>query len=326
VLVRPDDIRRAIERVFTIDKRQNPGILFYYAGIVGASQCERNPGPCDLARGIVVDDAAGTVTFHLTAPDPEFLYKLAFSWADVVPPGTPDRVISAAQLPATGPYMTQSLVQGHTWTLIRNPRFREWSQQAQPGGYPDRIVVRLDVGPGQAVADVEQGRADVLLAPPPDAVGQLATHYTSQLHSGPLAGTFALPLNTRIPPFNSPAARRALNYAIDRNAVIALNGGPLAAQPTCQVLPPVMPGYQPYCPYTLQAGPGGAWTAPDMALAERLVRESGTQGDKVTVLYGNEGAPFPSLETALRRVGPGSAGVPGVGTGSGPEHVLERAG
>ena len=256
-LVRPDDIRRAIERVFTIDKQQDPGIPVFYAGIVGASQCERNPGPCDLARGIVADDAADTVTFHLTAPDPEFLYTLAFPWADAVPPGTPDRVISAVQLPATGPYVTESLVPGHTWVLVRNPRFREWSQQAQPGGYPDRIVVRLDVAPGQAVADVEQGRADVLLAPPPDAVGQLATHYTSQLHSGPLAATIALPLNTRIPPFNSLAARRALNYAIDRNAVIALNGGPLAAEPTCQILPPVTPGYQPYCPYTLHAGRAG---------------------------------------------------------------------
>ena len=297
-LVRASDFRRAIERDFVVAGQQNPGILIYYAGIVGASQCERSRGLCDLARGIVADDAAGTVTFHLTAPDPEFLYKLAFSWAYAVPPGTPDRMIDAAQLPATGPYMTESFVRGRSWTLVRNPRFRGWSPQAQPGGYPDRIVVRFDVGPGQALADVEQGRADVLLGPPPDAVGQLATHYTSQLHSGPLAATVALTLNTRIPPFNSLAARRALNYAVDRNTVIALNGGSLTAPSTCQVLPPTTPGYHSYCPYTIQAGPGGAWTAPDLAQAERLVQTSGTQGDKVTVLYGNEGAPFPSLATA----------------------------
>ncbi len=138
----------------------------------------------------------------------------------------------------------------------------------------------------------------MLLAPPPDAVGQLATHYTSQLHSGPLAATFALTLNTRVPPFNSLTARRALNDAIDRNTVIALNGGSLAAAATCQVLPPTMPGYQPYCPYTLQPGPAGAWSAPDMALAERLVQASGTRGDTVTVLYGNEITPLPSLATA----------------------------
>ena len=296
-LVRPEDFRRAIERVFMIDKKQNPGILHFYAGIVGARRCEHRPGPCDLARGIVTNDAARTVTFYLTAPDPEFLYKLAFPWAYAVPPGVPDHKISAAQLPATGPYLTKSLVPGHTWTLVRNPRFRQWSQQAQPGGYPGRIIVRSDVGPRQAVSAVEHGGADVLLAPPPDAVGQLATHYTSQLHSGPLAATFALTLNTRIPPFNRLAARRALNYAINRNTVIALNGGPLTAQSTCQILPPTMSGYQPYCPYTLQPGPGGAWRAPDLARAEQLVRASGTRGDKVTVLAGNLSAPVPTPST-----------------------------
>jgi YVTN family beta-propeller protein len=296
--VKPEDFRRAIERVFVINKQGNPNIPPWYSGIVGARHCERSPGPCNLAQGIVADDAANTVIFHLTAPDPDFLYKLAFSWAYAVPSGTPDHLISAAQLPATGPYMTQSLVPGHTWTLVRNPRFREWSSQAQPGGYPDRIVLRLDVGPGQAVADVEDGRADVLLSPPPDSIGQLATHYTSQLHSGPLAGTIALTLNTRVAPFDKLAARQAINDAIDRNTVIALNGGPLDVQATCQILPPTMPGYQPYCPYTTQPGPGGASTAPDLALAQRLVQASGTLGSRVTVLYGSQGAPFPSLASA----------------------------
>ncbi|MGN6677791.1 MAG: BTAD domain-containing putative transcriptional regulator, partial [Streptosporangiaceae bacterium] len=184
-LVKPEDFRRAIERVFMIDKQQESDILPYYGGIAGAGRCERKPGPCNLSGGIVADDAAGTVAFHLTAPDPEFLYKLAFSWAYAVPSGTPDHTISAAQLPATGPYMTKILSQGHAWVLVRNPRFRPWSQQAQPGGYPDRIIVRLYVGAAQAVADVEDGRADVLLRPPPGGVRQLATRYTSHLHSGP---------------------------------------------------------------------------------------------------------------------------------------------
>ena len=149
-LVRSSDLRRAIERDFAVAGQQNPGIPAYYAGIVGAGRCLGRPGACDLADGIVADDAAGTVTFHLTAPDHEFLYKLAFSWAYAVPPGTPDRMISAAQLPATGPYRTESLVQGHSWTLVRNPRFREWSRQAQPRlPGPDRRQVRRRARPGR---------------------------------------------------------------------------------------------------------------------------------------------------------------------------------
>jgi peptide/nickel transport system substrate-binding protein len=255
-------------------------------------------GPCDLAHGIVADDAVGTITFHLTAPDPDFLYKLAFSWAYAVPRGTPDHPISAAQLPATGPYMTKSLVPGHTWVLVRNPRFRQWSALAQPGGYPDRIIMRLDILPSQAVAEVEHNKADVLLSPPPASVGQLATHYTSHLHGGPLLATIALALNTRVAPFNSLAARQAVTYAVNRATVVALNGGPLAVQTTCQVLPPTMAGYRPYCPSTILPGPAGDWTAPDLALARRLVLESRTQGDRVTVLYSNEHFPFPSPATA----------------------------
>jgi YVTN family beta-propeller protein len=297
-LVRPEDFRRAIERVFMIDNtRAGNSVIppYAFSGIVGASQCESAPRRCDLSRGIVTSDAANTVTFHLTAPDPQFLYKVAFPWAYPVPAGTPDHVISAAQLPATGPYLTKSLVPGHSWVLVRNPRFRPWSQQAQPGGYPDRIVVRYDVAPGRAVAEIENGHADALLSPPPASVGQLATHYTSQLHSGPVVAIFALALNTRIPPFNSLDARRALNYAIDKNTVIALNGGPLTAQPACQILPPTMPGYVPYCPYTLHPSSGGVWTAPDLARAQQLVRASGTRGDTVTV---NLGSGFPGPATA----------------------------
>jgi peptide/nickel transport system substrate-binding protein len=119
--------------------------------------------------------------------------------------------------------VTQSFLPRHSWTLVRNPLFHAWSPEAQPGGYPDRIVVRLDVPPGLAVDAVERGSADVLLSPPPGRIHELATRYTSQLHTGPLGATIALVLNTRLRP-NSLAARRALNYAIDRNRMIELTG------------------------------------------------------------------------------------------------------
>jgi peptide/nickel transport system substrate-binding protein len=291
--VRPEDFRHAIERVFAV----NAGPAGYYTGIIGAGQCERTPGRCDLARGIITDDQADTVTFNLTAPDPEFLYKLAFPFADAVPAGTPDHQIGPAQLPATGPYMTQSFVPLHQWVLIRNPKFHPWSSQAQPDGYPARIILRLDIPPGPAVDAVEQNRADVLLSPPPAMLYQLATRYTSQLHSGPLGATIGLVLNTRVWPFDVLAARQALNYAIDRGTLVQMIGGPLMAQPTCQILPPAMPGYQPYCPYTIDPGPGGGWTAPDLARAEQLVRASGTRGAEVTVVTGGFGTQIPVQAT-----------------------------
>ena len=71
-LVRASDFRRGIQRQLSFGA--NPG---YYEGILGAPACHRHPRRCDLSAGIVTDDAAGTVTFHLGQADPDFLYKLA---------------------------------------------------------------------------------------------------------------------------------------------------------------------------------------------------------------------------------------------------------
>ena len=82
--------------------------------------------------------------------------------------------------------------------------------------------------------------------------------------------------------FDNVKARQAVNYAIDRNAVVKLFGGTKLAAPACQILPPGFPGYEPYCPYT--KNPGTKWTAPDLAKAKQLVKESGTAGQKVTII------------------------------------------
>jgi peptide/nickel transport system substrate-binding protein len=254
----------------------NPYLTSQYAGIVGAERC--SPHACDLHRGIVADREADTVTFHLTHPDPDFLYKLAFAWASAFPAGTSH----GKALPATGPYMTASFRPNRSWVLVRNPRFHEWSSNAQPAGFPDRIV--LKAAPRKQIAALDHGTADVLLAPPLGGVDTLARRYASQVHIDPAGATYALALNTRVAPFDRLSVRRALNYAIDRNRIAHLTGSSLTAHPTCQVLAPTLPGYRPYCPYTLSPSPSGSWTAPDLARAERLVARSGTLGIKVVLL------------------------------------------
>jgi peptide/nickel transport system substrate-binding protein len=51
---------------------------------------------------------------------------------------------------------------------------------------------------------------------------------------------------------------------------------------TCQILPPNLPGYKPYCPFTINPG-AGKWTAPDIARARRLLDASGVRGARVVV-------------------------------------------
>ena len=132
-LVRPEDFRRAIERMFNA-----PDAPGYYAAIIGAPDCASRPRRCDLSRGIVADDRARTVTFHLHAPDPDFLYELALPFADAVPATTPASDIGSHPLPATGPYMIANYRRGRFVKLVRNARFRPWSQDAQPRVTPTR--------------------------------------------------------------------------------------------------------------------------------------------------------------------------------------------
>jgi len=281
-VVNPEDVRSSIERSF---KLRSIFSRDFFGGIVGAEACTRRPATCQLTEGIVTDASANTVTFHLTRPDPEFLVKLTQPYAFVVPAGTPARDVETSPVPATGPYMIQTFVPKKTVVLVRNPHFREWSRAAQPDGYPDRIELNPD-GKDQnsAVDAVLSGQADyygLWNQPRGDRGDQLTTRYASQTHPYPFPGQFAMYLNTRVPPFDDPRVRRAISYAVDRREVKQRYPGP--AQITCQYVPPNFPGYQPYCPYTLNPSPAGAWTAADRAAATRLIKESGTKGMRVTV-------------------------------------------
>jgi peptide/nickel transport system substrate-binding protein len=263
---------------------------FYFSSIVGYSQCQKTPKHCDLSNGIVADPASNTVTFHLAAPDPDLLQQLALPVAYAVPANTPLK--ARLPLPATGPYMIASYNAKHDLRLVRNPRFREWYDAAQPAGYPDAIVWRLNVPPSTQRRAVEQGKADLaydagvanqLLFPPPALLNSMQTRYASQLHLDQTIQTYYIFLNTRQPPFNNLKVRQAVNYAVDRNQMITIRGGPDTEQPTCQMLPPNMNGYQRYCPYTVRPAINGRYTGPDLAKARRLVAESGTSGQRVTV-------------------------------------------
>src|SRR5262249_14597457 len=74
---------------------------------------------------------------------------------------------------------------------------------------------------------------------------------------------------------------QAVSFALDRKRLQTLAGG-AGGQITCQVLPPGFEGYKRYCPFTVEPNAGGAWNAPDLARARKLVAASGTKGQAGT--------------------------------------------
>ena len=207
------DFRRAIERLFRVG---SPGSSLY-SGIVGAAVCARHPRSCDLSQGIVTDDTAGTVTFQLAAPDPDFLFKLTeFAYSAPIPPGTPDHETGSGTVPGTGPYKIIAVSRTEI-RFVRNPFFHEWSHAAQPTGNPNSIVWQTVRSAQAALTAIEQGRADWWFGQIPAAQShRLELQVPGQLHSNPVFGVEFVPLNTNLPPFNDVKVRQALNFAIDR--------------------------------------------------------------------------------------------------------------
>jgi len=278
------DVVASFQRIFKVKSPTSGG---FYAGIVGAKACLAKPATCTLKGGVVGDAKANTVTINLIAPDPELKYKLAVPHASILPANAPSSDAGTKPIPGTGAYYFASYNPNKQLVMKRNPYFKVWSKLAQPDGYPDQIVQSFGLTVEAQITAIENNQADwTLEAPPADRLNEMGTKYAKQVYVNTLTAFWYAPMNTRLAPFNNVKARQAVSYAIDRNALVKIFGGPKLAAPSCQVLPPGFPGHVDYCPYT--KNPGATWSAPDVAKAKQLVQQSGTKGAKVTVLSSDD--------------------------------------
>jgi peptide/nickel transport system substrate-binding protein len=274
-----NDVKATFERLFKIGNSPNAGT--WYNVIQGGDACVKTPKSCSLSQGIKVK--GNTVTFNLTTADPEFLDKLGVPFAFILPASTSTKNVDIPP-PGTGPYKWVQYAPNKQMKLVRNTYFKEWSKDAQPDGNPDTIIEKFGLSVESEVTQVENNQADWIFdQPPADRLGELSSaKYSKRVHVNPLTSTWYFAFNVREKPFDNLKARQGVNFATDRNALVKIAGGPKLGVPTCQILPPNFPGYEPYCPYTKNPG-SGKWTAPDMAKAKQLIQQSGTKGATVKV-------------------------------------------
>jgi peptide/nickel transport system substrate-binding protein len=267
--VKASDFANTIIRDFRLN---SPGIGFF-SNIAGADACEGNPTKCSKISGIVTDDAAGTVTINLKEPQSDFLYILSIPFTSVVPSNTPQKDTENPPPAASGPYYFSSYSPNKQIVMKRNPNWKKGAIPAIPDGNPDKIVVTLTDDQAQSAQLVASGQQmwDGNLLPT-DRLSYYKNKYGKQINFFTTPSTYYFFMNQRTPPFDNLKARQAVNYAIDRQALVNLRGG--LGVPTYNFLPPSYPQYKkitpdPY-PYNLNK-------------AKQLVKESGTQGMKVTV-------------------------------------------
>ncbi len=263
------DFRSTIERLYGANSQ---GVGFY-TNIVGAqAYSDRCGHGCSgHIGGIVANNAKRTVTFKLTKPRGDFLSTLALQFTVPVPAGTPDADQSTKNLPSIGPYHIINYTPNQGFTLVRNKYFKPTRSVPKPG--PDKITVKLIGDASAATQQVINGQADYSNAAiPPDRIGAITRRYGKRLKLAQQANTYYFWMNTRSPVFKKLKARQAVEYAMNRTAMIrAVYGG--LGKPTQQVLPPNYPQYKKLSLYK----------GPNLSKARQLVRQAGVNGAHITV-------------------------------------------
>ncbi len=268
--VKASDFPATIERDYKID---SPGVGFF-ANIVGTDTIAKTK--TGHISGITADDATGKITIKLKSPQGDFEYILATEFAALVPASSPAKDTSTNPVPSTGPYMISSYKPNKQVLIVRNPNFDASMFGGNvPSGNPDKMTIDIFGDAGIALTRTLQGQEDYdFYQPPNDRLAELQSKYANQIKVYTSANTFYYFMNTRIAPFDNVKVRQAVNYAINREALVRIYGG--LATPTENVLPPSYPQYKKLDLYPY-----------NLAKAKSLIKAAGATGASVTIWTDN---------------------------------------
>ncbi|MBI4494332.1 MAG: hypothetical protein HY690_16215 [Chloroflexi bacterium] len=113
----------------------------------------------------------------------------------------------------SGPYKLVEFVRGQRLVMEANPSF--WRGQVEP----KRLILRPIVDPSTRVAELKAGGVHIISAPPLAQAKQLQEGNTElKLLKG--GRNIMHAFNTTRPPFDDVRVRQAVNYAVDREAII----------------------------------------------------------------------------------------------------------
>jgi peptide/nickel transport system substrate-binding protein len=277
--LKASDFEHSIRRVLNLE---SGGSAFYL--VIEGAQDFIDAGKCDGdIAGIETDDKTGRVTIRLTEPDGAFQHVLAMWFSAPVPGDTPCRNLTKEPPPGIGPYTFTESVPNRQFVMEKNTNFPDLGADIPPGKV-DTITTKIVKSAARQTQDVISGELDYMQDPPPaDLKPEVRAEYSDRYEEITTSSTYYFFMNTRVPPFDDPKVREAVNYGVDKPALARLFAGELELG--CSFIPPGVPGYDESlegenCPWGDPAKP------PDIERARELIREAGAEGAEVTV-YGN---------------------------------------
>jgi peptide/nickel transport system substrate-binding protein len=260
------DFKYSIERVLRPSTRSKGSE--YYRGIAGAAQFIAGRAP--QVRGIETPDPY-TIVFRLNGPDPIFINKLSMPFAAAIPREEAEKWGEdfSHHVVGSGAFQLRQWISGQRLVLVRNPYYFA-------KGLPrlDAIVESVGVNEQLAWLRYEAGEIDVSGIPSAEFPRVMKTPRLKALTiKSVTVTTDYIGMNCQMEPFNDVRVRRAFNYAVNRQKLLALlNGRGVVAR---GVLPPGLPGYTPDVN-------GYSY---DPAKARRLLEEAGMRKGFAPVLW-----------------------------------------
>ncbi len=295
--VKASDFEHSIKRVLNLESGGAP----YYEVIEGADAYLSGGNPDADISGIETNDKTGDITIHLTAPEGAFSFVLAMNFASLVPGDTPFENMTKDPPPGVGAYEFTKSVPNREFVLERNPNFDENTIPGIPVANIDTVKTVINTSVPQQTQEVINNELDFMEEPPAaDFVAEILERFgpdgseEQRYKEFTTLSTYYFFLNTKVPPFDDPKVREAVNIGVDKPALARLFAGTLESG--CSFLPPGMPGYSESldsgdCPW---GDPNGA---PDVERAKQLIKEAGAEGAKVTV-FGDNIDPTPKVTQA----------------------------
>ena len=247
--VTAEAVRRSVERALSSELGDHsPGI-----GVLGDLEgaVAFNEGRARHVSGIHV--RGSTISFRLTRPAPDFVERISLPYFCTVPTDTPivHGGVQPIAPPSAGPFYMAEHENGEYMILKRNPNYDG------PEPSLDAIGFREGIAPEQAVARVDSGLADAVLAssepllvPDGPVAERPQASATSRYEALPQLAGALIALNAGRQLFSDVKVRRAVDHAIDRAALASI----WSETPSASLLRPGIPGYRPVPGLSLAGG------------------------------------------------------------------------
>lgn len=228
-----------------------------------------------------------TIIFDLNKPYGDWPWVVSTTSMAPVPSGKAPAASFGHHPITSGPYAVQSYTPGVSAVLVRNKYWKSSSDPYRSGG-PAKIIFKLNQDPtveAQTLISDGPSAQDAFGADfvPPAQLAQVENDPSvkSRLVTSSPGALEYLALNMQSPKLKNAKVRQALEYAINRQAVIVASGGPVAADPATTLITPGIQGRVSYDMY-----PAGSSGNP--AKAKSLLAQAGASNLTLTLATPND--------------------------------------